>query len=82
VKGIRQQTQEDCSRYREKDDEMKSPDQQFIMLFSQTEIKQSVFSIEISEGNEQLDYFQLIDLMNKQAGYSFATGFQMINRKG
>ena len=61
---------------------MKSPDQQFIMLSSQTKIKQSVFSIEIFEGNEQLDYFQLISLMNKQASYRFATGFQMINRKG
>jgi hypothetical protein len=82
VKGIRQQTQEDCNRYREKDDEMKCPDQQFIMLFSQTEIKQFVFIIEISEGNEQLDYFQLIDLMNKQASYIFSTVFQMINPKG
>jgi hypothetical protein len=52
------------------------------MLSSQTEIKQFVFSIEISEGNKQLDYFQLIDLMNKQEGYRFSTGFQMINRKG
>jgi hypothetical protein len=58
---------------REEGDELKSPDQQFIMLSSQ---------IEISEGNKQLDYFQLIDLMNKQAGYRFATGFQMINCKG
>jgi hypothetical protein len=66
----------------EEGDELKIPDQQFIMLSSQTEIKQSVFNIEISKGNEQLDYFQLIDLMNKQAGYRFATGFQMINCKG
>jgi hypothetical protein len=44
------------------------------MLSSQIEIKQSVFNIEISEGNEQLDYFQLIELMNKQAGYKQVTG--------
>jgi hypothetical protein len=76
------QTREYCSRYREKDDEMKILDQRFIMLYSQTKIKQSVFSIEIFEGNKKLYYFQLIDLMNKQVGYRFSTGFQIINRKG
>jgi hypothetical protein len=74
------QTQEDCSRYREEGDELKIPDQQFIMLSSQTKIKQSVFNIEISEGNEQLDYFQLIDLMNKQAGYRQVTGLLQVFR--
>jgi hypothetical protein len=50
------------------------------MLSSQTEIKQSVFSIEISEGNKQLDYFQLIDLMNKQAGYRQVTSLLQVFR--
>jgi hypothetical protein len=53
------QTQEDCNRYEEEDDELKSPDQQFIMHSSQTKIKQSVFSIEICEGKEQQCFFQL-----------------------
>jgi hypothetical protein len=44
----------------EEGDELKRPDQQFIVLSSQ---------IEISKGKEKLDYFHLIDLMNKQEGY-------------
>jgi hypothetical protein len=44
------QTKEDCSRYGEEYDELKSPNQQFIMHSSPTEIKQFVFSIEIGEG--------------------------------
>jgi hypothetical protein len=65
---------------REEGDQLKILDEQFIMLYSQTETKQFVFNIEISEGNEQLDYIQLIDLMNKQAGYRQVTSLQQVFR--
>jgi hypothetical protein len=52
-------THEDCSRYREEDDELKGPDQQFIMHSYRTEIKQSIFSTEIYEGKEKHCFFQL-----------------------
>jgi hypothetical protein len=53
------QTKADCNRYEEEDDEMKIPDQQFIMHVSSTEVEQSTFSIEISEGKKQQHFFQL-----------------------
>jgi hypothetical protein len=52
------QTHEDCSRYEEEDDELKSPYQQFIMHSSLTVIKQSAFIIEICEGKEKQHFFQ------------------------
>jgi hypothetical protein len=51
------QTKEDCSRHKEEDDKLKSPDQQFIMYVSPTEVEQSIFNIEINE-----DSLQLLDL--------------------
>jgi hypothetical protein len=47
------QTKEYFRRYEEENDELKSPDQHFILHSFPTEIKQFVFSIEIGEGKLQ-----------------------------
>jgi hypothetical protein len=39
------QTKGDCSRYEEEDDELKSPDQQFIIYVSPTEVEKSTFNM-------------------------------------
>ena len=45
--------QEDCSRYNEEDDVLKSSDQQSFLYDSLTEDEQSVFSIETNDGEEE-----------------------------
>jgi hypothetical protein len=65
------QTKVDCNRYEEEGDEMKSPDQQFILYVSPTEIGQSIVNYEISERNQQLQYSHLEQQHRKVFLYGF-----------
>ena len=53
------QTKEECNRYEEEDDDLKSPDQQFIMHSSQSEVEQYTVNMETIESSQQQHFIQL-----------------------
>jgi hypothetical protein len=64
--------QEDCSRYNEEDDALKSSDQQTILYDSLTEVEQSIFSI---EGIQHHFNFQLDQQFKEVFHYDFNDPF-------
>ena len=53
------QTKEECNRYEEEDDDLKSPEQHGITHPSQSEVEQSTVNVVITESSQQQHFIKL-----------------------